>query len=147
MPVRPPWPRAAPRAGPPWFDDHDAARLAAAPGHVLLRSEHYDDARDVLTDALNRLPPSARHARVLCLVDHVATGLGCGDLDEARRNCRPSGRNLFTALCTRPVQPGSARSVLPSMAQNAPPRFAHSTSTSPASPPPDPHTAGDMDRS
>jgi len=67
----------------PWFDDHDAVSLAAATGHVLLRAQHYDDARDALTDALNQFPSDARRARMLCLIDRAAVELGCGSLDEA----------------------------------------------------------------
>jgi len=72
----------------PWFDDHDPARLAAATGHVLLRAEHYDAARDALADALGQIPRSVRRARILCLIDQAATELGRGDSSAA---CRFAG--------------------------------------------------------
>jgi hypothetical protein len=97
--------RAATAPALPWFDDQDAARLATATGHVLLRAEHYDDGRDALADALTQHPPCARRARVLCLIYQAAIGLDCGEVDEACRLAAHAagllGRTPYTTGTTR----------------------------------------------
>jgi len=61
----------------PWFTDHDAARLAAAIGHVLLRAGDAAAAQHLADAAtqLDHLGPAGRRRHILCLIDQAEAEL------------------------------------------------------------------------
>jgi transcriptional regulator with XRE-family HTH domain len=66
--------------------DYGPAHLAAATGHAWLRAGNHTAARPELTAALDELPPAARRARVLVLVDLATAELHAGNIPDACRH-------------------------------------------------------------
>jgi len=68
-----------------WFRDHDAARLAAVTGHVLLRAGDSAAGRWLANAAaqLGPLGPAARRTLMLCLLDEAHAELLAGSSGTA----------------------------------------------------------------
>jgi transcriptional regulator with XRE-family HTH domain len=105
--------------------DHSAAHLAAAAGHVHLQAGHHTEARAALAAALDRLPPTARRARILALTDFAMTELHAGNLPDACRHAITAADLLklttyatgttrlraFRAAAARPIGPRALRAL------------------------------------
>lgn len=92
-------------AQPHLLVDYGAGHLAAAIGHTHLRASYYTAARDALTAALDQLPPSARRARILVLIDLATAELHAGNIPEACRHATAAAELLERT----PYATGSAR--------------------------------------
>ncbi|MDQ2881248.1 MAG: helix-turn-helix domain-containing protein [Actinomycetota bacterium] len=66
--------------------DYGPAHLAAVTGHACLQAGNHTAARAALAAALDHLPPTARRARVLVLVDLATAELYAGNAPDACRH-------------------------------------------------------------
>jgi len=85
--------------------DYGSAHLAAASGHVHLQAGNHTAARAALAAALDRLPPTARRARILTLVDLATVELHAGNVPEACRHATTAADLLQRS----PYATGTAR--------------------------------------
>ncbi|MGH3672105.1 MAG: hypothetical protein ACRDSH_15975, partial [Pseudonocardiaceae bacterium] len=85
--------------------DYGPAHLAAATGHAWLRAGNPTAARPELAAALDELPPTARRARVLVLVDLATAELQAGNIPDACRHATTAAdllqRTPYTTGTTR----------------------------------------------
>jgi tetratricopeptide (TPR) repeat protein len=99
------------------LSDYGDGHFAAAIGHTHLRAGYYTAARDALTAALDQLPPSARRARILVLVDLATAELHTSNIPDACRHATAAAELLqrtpyatgtarlraFRAVAARPI--------------------------------------------
>ncbi|MDQ3764704.1 MAG: helix-turn-helix domain-containing protein [Actinomycetota bacterium] len=113
--------------------DYSRADLAAATGHLHLQAGDYTAARAALVAALDRLPFTARRARILVLVDLATVELHVGNLPDACRHATAAAELLhrspyaagtarlraFRAIAARPIGPRALRVLDEHLAQLA----------------------------
>ncbi|MBV9449051.1 MAG: helix-turn-helix transcriptional regulator [Streptosporangiaceae bacterium] len=113
--------------------DYSPADLAAATGHMHLQAGNYPAARAALVAALDQLPPTARRARILALVDLATVELHVGNLPDACRHATTAAELLhrspyslgtarlraFRVLAARPIGPRALRVLDEHLAQLA----------------------------
>lgn len=92
---------------PPWFDYYSADRLAGFRGFVLLRLGRGDEARHVLTTALNGLEPAAIKQRTVFLAD-IAGSYLTGTDPDVDQACAVAGAGA-TALMQAGYATGTER--------------------------------------
>jgi hypothetical protein len=107
--------------------------LAAATGHACLQAGNPTAARAALATALDQLPPTARRARILVLVDLATAELQAGNIPDAcrhattaadllQRSCYATGTarlRAFRAAAARPIGPRALRILDEHLAQLA----------------------------
>jgi transcriptional regulator with XRE-family HTH domain len=103
--------------------DYGPAHFAAATGHACLQAGIHTAARAALTAALDQLPPTARRARILVLVDLASAELQAGNIPDACRHATTAADLLqrsryatgtarlraFRAAAARPIGPRALR--------------------------------------
>jgi tetratricopeptide (TPR) repeat protein len=113
--------------------DYGPAHLAAATGHACLQAGHHTAARAALAAALDQLPPTARRARILVLVDLARAELHAGNIPDACRHATTAADLLqrsryatgtarlraFRAAAARPIGPRALRILDEHLAQLA----------------------------
>jgi transcriptional regulator with XRE-family HTH domain len=126
-------PKAHQPATQPHLLDYGPAHLAAVIGHVYLRAGHHTAAGAALAGALDQLPPTARRARILVLVDLATAELHVGNVPDACRHATAAADLLqrisyaigtarlraFRVVAARPIGPRALRILDEHLAQLA----------------------------
>jgi transcriptional regulator with XRE-family HTH domain len=113
--------------------DYGPAHWAAATGHACLQAGNHTAARAALAAALDQLPPTARRARILVLVDLARAELQAGNIPDACRHAATAADLLqrsryaagtarlrvFRAAAARPIGPRALRILDEHLAQLA----------------------------
>ncbi|HEY3896708.1 MAG TPA: hypothetical protein VGL88_15255, partial [Pseudonocardiaceae bacterium] len=81
----------------PTHPDYGPAQLAAATGHAWLQAANHTAAKPELAAALDDLPPTARRARILVLVDLATAELQAGNIPDACRHATTAANLLQRA--------------------------------------------------
>ncbi|MGH4005190.1 MAG: hypothetical protein ACRDSO_13915, partial [Pseudonocardiaceae bacterium] len=122
-----------PATQPHFLLDYGPAYLAAATGHACLQAGNHTAARAALAAALDQLPPIARRARILVLVDLAGAELQAGNVPDACRHATTAADLLqrsryatgtarlraFRAAAARPIGPRALRILDEHLAQLA----------------------------
>jgi len=107
----------------PFLTDYGPAHLAAATGHTHLQAGNHTAARAALTAPLHHLPPTARRARILTLINLTSAELHAGNLPDACHHAITAADLLhrtpyatgttylraFRTAATRPIGPRALR--------------------------------------
>jgi tetratricopeptide (TPR) repeat protein len=126
-------PTAHQPATQPHLLDYGPAHLAAAIGHIHLQAGNHTAARAALAGALDQLPPTARRARILVLVDLATAELHVGNVPDACRHATAAADLLrrtsyaigttrlraFRVVAARPIGPRALRILDEHLAQLA----------------------------
>jgi transcriptional regulator with XRE-family HTH domain len=113
--------------------DYGPAHWAAATGRACLQAGNHTAARAALAAALGQLPPTARRARILVLVDLASAELQAGNIPDACRHATAAADLLqrtryatgtarlraFRAAAARPIGPRALRVLDEHLAQLA----------------------------
>lgn len=113
--------------------EYGPAHWAAATGHAWLQAGNHTAARAALAAALDQLPPTARRARTLVLVDLARAELCAGNIPDACRHATTAADLLqrsryatgtarlraFRAAAARPIGPRALRILDEHLAQLA----------------------------
>ncbi|MGH3852879.1 MAG: helix-turn-helix transcriptional regulator [Pseudonocardiaceae bacterium] len=122
-----------PATHPHHLVDYGPAYLAAVTGHACLQAGNHTAARAALAAALDQLPPTARRARILVLVDLARAELYAGNTPDACRHATTAADLLrrsryatgtarlraFRAAAARPIGPRALRVLDEHLAQLA----------------------------
>lgn len=114
-----------PATQPQWLLDYGPAHWVAVTGHACLQDGNHITAQAALAAALDQLPPTARRARILVLIDLARAELHAGNIPDACRHAAAAadllqrnryatgnaGLRAFRAAAARPIGPRALRAL------------------------------------